>query len=381
MQGREWPAIIGVAMFALLAVGSAIFMLGSGEVHAPVIAGAVLVLAAGQAVALTVQWMRSTGLEERLLEQGRKIRALSEETASLAERMAWTQKQITQAPGRPLDAVLQEVRVLREHVQTLTQDIANSGPHDTAHEPVAPANERLDFLLEPVVELATGSTAHYRARVNMVGHMSGDVAHEEILRKADSGGVRAALDIHMVKLAVPVLQRLRNKHPAMCLLLPLGTATLKTGQDISRLMKVMEEDPNTSRGLVFDIAHSDLAELDTAGIEGLAKLGRLGAKMALSNVSVAGLDLASLRQLGVRFLDIDAKGLNAKLQTAPAWTQFSQFARAMQFQIIGGGIETAEQAETASHIARFGYGSYFAPPRRVRADAGQPAAASHTEAA
>ncbi|MBC8038459.1 MAG: EAL domain-containing protein [Rhizobiales bacterium] len=392
MQREDWPAIIGTAMFALLAMGSALFMLAAGEVEATVIAGALLLLAAGQVVALFVQGMRNTDLDERLSDQGRKLRATSKEIASIVDRIAWMQQQIAQPIGRPIEDLMEEVRKLRGHVETLARDIANSPKpasetrHDAAPEPAtqpkeAATGDRLDFLLEPVVELSTGATAHYRARVNMVGIEGAEVSHEEMMRKADAGGVRAALDIHIVKLALPVLRRLRNKHPAMCLLIPLGVATLKTEQDVTRLMRVMEDDTETARGIVFDIAHSDLAGLDAGGIEGLARLGRLGIKMALSQVSIAGLDLASLRQLGVRFLDIDAAGLNTRLETAPAWVEFAQFARAMQFRIIGGGIVSADQAETASHIARFGYGPYFAPPRRVRADAGQAAGASRTQAA
>lgn len=306
----------------------------------------------------------------------------------MADRMAWLQQQIAQPDSRPLNDIIQEVRALRDSVQTLKQDAVNNPPRASESSPApeaqtqaVSASERLDFLLEPVVELSTGATAHYRARVNMVGSPGDEIPHEEIMRKADAGGMRAALDIHIAKLALPVLRRLRNKHPAMCLLLPLGIATLKTEQDVTRLVEVMENDIDTARGIVFDIAHGSLAGLDSAGVEGLAKLGRFGTKMALSHVSIAGLDLASLRQLGVRFLDIDAAGLNARLETAPAWVEFAQFARAMQFQMIGGGIETADQAETASHIARFGYGPYFAPPRRVRADAGQAAGGRRTQAA
>lgn len=392
MQRQDWPAIIGTAMFALLAVGSAIFMLAAGEVEVPVIAGAVLLLAAGQTVALFIQWMRNTGLDERLSEQGRKLRALSGEIASVADRMAWVQRQIAEPIGRPTDEIIQEVRTLRDSVQALALDVANNlarpseirpatTPEPAAQAHAAAAHERLDFLLEPVVELSTGATAHYRARVHMVSQLGGEVPHEEMMREADAGGMRAALDIHLAKLALPVLRRLRNKHPAMCLLLPLGAATLKTEQDVARLIQAMEDGTDAARGVVFDIAHDDLAGLDAPGIEGLARLGRLGIKMALSKVSITGLDLASLRQLGVRFLDIDAAGLNARLETAPAWAEFAEFARAMQFQMIGGGIESADQAEIASHIARFGYGPYFAPPRRVRADAGLANGARRTQAA
>ena len=392
MQRQEWPAIIGVALFALLAVGSALFMLASGEAHASLVAGAVLVLAAGQAGALFFQWTRHSDLDRRLSEQGGRLHSLKGEIVPLAAQLSWMEKQLGQVVGQPVDHILEEMRALRESVETLANDVASNmvrpseptpepAPQPEALEPKAQPKDsmadRLDFLLEPVIELSTGVTAHYRARVNMVSAPAAEIHHAELLRNAEAGGVRAGLDIHVAKLALPVLRRLRNKHPAMCLLVPLGAATLKTKEDLARLIRAVENEAGAASGIIFDITHDDLAGLNTAGIEGLARLGRLGTKMALSGVSMAGLDLASLRQLGVRFLDIEATSLKAD----SVWTEFSQFARAMRFQMIGGGIVTSEQAEIASRIVRFGYGPYFAPPRRVRADAGQAATASHIQAA
>lgn len=379
MQGREWAAFIGSALFVLLAVGSAIFMLASNEVYIPVIAGAVLVLAAGQTVALFVQWWRNSALDERLAEQKRKLRYSGEKTAIMADHMVQMQQQIAQFVGGPLDEIVKEMRSLRGEVNTLSVEMTSRHQRSNAEpapEQSASTHERLVFLLEPVVELTSGTTVHYRARVNMVNQSGGEVLHDDMMREADAGGMRPPLDIHIARLALPVLRRLRSKHPAMCLFLPLGVATLKTEQDISKLSQVMDDDAETARGIVFDISHGDLAGLDAAGIAGLAKLGRLGATMALSRVSVAGLELSSLRQLGVRFLDVDARNLAARAEMASDWPKLAQFARAMGFQLIGGGIETVDQAESAVRIARFGYGPYFAPPRRVRADAGQATSAS-----
>ena len=99
-------------------------------------------------------------------------------------------------------------------------------------------------------------------------------------------------------------------------------------------------------------------------------MARLGATMALSNVQVAGLDLASLRQLGVRFLTFPPSAADSGFGLTPAWREFVQYARAMQFQIIVSGIATPQQATAANQLGRFGYGPFFAPPRKVRADAG-----------
>jgi hypothetical protein len=103
--------------------------------------------------------------------------------------------------------------------------------------------------------------------------------------------------------------------------------------------------------------------------------------MALSNVQVAGLDLASLRQLGVRFLTFPPSAADAGFGPTSAWREFVQYARAMQFQIIISDIATPQQATAATKLARFGYGSFFAPPRKVRQGAGISSAHRNASAA
>jgi hypothetical protein len=52
----------------------------------------------------------------------------------------------------------------------------------------------------------------------------------------------------------------------------------------------------------------------------------------------------------------------------------------MQFGIIGGSIDNAAQAIAAKRVARYGYGRYFAPARRVKPEAGIGAAPKRSEA-
>ena len=56
-------------------------------------------------------------------------------------------------------------------------------------------------------------------------------------------------------------------------------------------------------------------------------------------------------------------------------------AHALQVQILVGDIKTPQQAAAASKCARFGHGPFFAPPRKVRRDAGLAAAAAPTRRA
>ena len=106
-----------------------------------------------------------------------------------------------------------------------------------------------------------------------------------------------------------------------------------------------------------------------------------GATMALTGVQVAGLDLAALRQLGVRYLTFPPHAADGGLGPTPAWREFVQYARAMQFQIIVSDIITPQQATAATQVGRYGFGSFFAPPRKVRTDAGLAAASRRAASA
>jgi EAL domain-containing protein (putative c-di-GMP-specific phosphodiesterase class I) len=92
--------------------------------------------------------------------------------------------------------------------------------------------------------------------------------------------------------------------------------------------------------------------------------------MALTKAQVSGLDLSALRHLGVRYLSFPTHAADSGFGVSQAWRDFSQYARAMQFQIMVADIVTPQQAAAAARMGRFGHGIYFAPPRKVRADAG-----------
>ncbi|MBI2717787.1 MAG: EAL domain-containing protein [Rhizobiales bacterium] len=379
MQRQDWPAVLGLMLFAALAAGFAAAMLAANWQQNLIPAGAVLVLAAGQMAALFAQGARYRKLASRLASQGRSFDTMAEGAADTAARLERIEQQLTRPAARSPDDILQEVRALRDSVQTLAKDMAQP-PKPAAERappranPVPPPpQERLDLLLEPLIELATGVTVHYRARVNMADEHGSEVVHDELMAKANGGGLRPALDVHLLRLTLPVLRRLQVKHPAMRVMVPLSGATLRAAADVGRLTAALEAEADAAAGIVFEIAQADLAQLDRAGIEGLAKLGRLGATLALCEVSVAGLDLAALRQLGARFLTIDGHSIDAGFGVSSAWTEFARFARAMQFQIIVGGVRSTVEAQAAARVARYASGPYFAPPRRVRQDAGREA--------
>jgi len=402
MRGRDWPVILGLVAFVLAAIMFGVLAATNWQEQNYAMTGAIIVLAIGQVFLLAIAWSRDAALATKLELQGRSQRALADDLRGLAQRLDAAERQISDAP---VEQVASEMQSLRHSFQSLSQEIEHtrsrieSGVMSRTYAPVpvqqpeaaslpppkAPAleasRERLELALEPVVELSNDQTAHYRAQLSLVEGLGREVPYAVLMAKADAGGFRPAIDFVMLKQTLPVLRRLRGKNPRLRIFVPLGLSSLNGAADLDRLVDLIEESADVAVAIVLEIEHGNLGSLGATGIDGLARLGRLGVTMALTGVSTSGLDLAALRQLGVRFLDIDAGSFETGSGLSPAWLQFAQFARAMQFQIVAGGVATAAQAAAAGQLARFARGSFFAPPRRVKSDAGLEAAAGERTAA
>ncbi len=381
MSRQSVTALIGLAVFPLLAIGVATYLLANGTLPVEIVAGAILILGIGIFSVAAALLYRVSQQEDRLRRQYDRLRDLGRKVDAAMTKLDDVAVQAKLPVGR-LDQIMADVRAMGENLRQLIQK--NEAPVSRPAEGVAAPSsqsaaaqglpriggEHLELLLEPVIELASGVTAHYRALLDLTDDQGHVVRHTELMQKADQGGMRPALDAHMVKLVAPVLRRLRARNPSMRAIVPIGISTLGSRDDTTRVVANLERDVDVAGGIVFEFDHRGLGQLSNIGIENLARLGRLGATLALSNVQVAGLDLASLRQLGVRFLSFPPHAADAGFGPAPSWREFVQYARAMQFHVIVSGIETPQQASAANQVGRYGYGPFFAPPRKVRADAG-----------
>ena len=402
MHNRDRAVMAGLLVVSALAVAGATMMVASGRVDLYLASGSLAILAIVEITVVMLVWPRLADQDSSLAETRAAVHGLFQRTSAAESRLAHLGQQVAELQAAPADTLLEEVRNLRESVAVLAREMAQppsaaapvAPPAPVAEPPPKaqplppppkaqplPPREHLDFLLEPVIELNSGDTMHYRAQIAMVGEGGTVADYATLMDKAETGGMRPALELRILKHALPALRRLRFKHPNLRLLAPIGAATLNNSSDFIKFMAALEIERDAAAGIVFDLQQSDIGQLNAEGIEGLARLARAGTVLALSGIAAEELDLASLRQLGVRYLIADAGLFDAGFGASPAWKQFSQYARAMQFQLMAGNVTTAQQASAATRLARFGYGPFFAPPRRVKADAGQSAATWQERAA
>ena len=391
MSRHMVPVMLGLAVFPLAAVGVAAYVLAAPAAGPGFITAAVFLLASGMIMAGLLIAVSLARHESILTAQHSALTDVAAKTMAAAARLAALEERATQPSPRPApqEDITAEMGALRRQVRDLMQNPRAPAPRPERPKPAPPqahaapaARDELTLWLEPVVDLAAGVTSHYRALIGLTGDNGKTVSHDDVMRKADHSGLRPSLDARLLRMVAPVLRRLRLRNPDLRIIVPVGRLTLGAREEAARLLQLLRGDPDLADGIVLEFAQQDLGRLDAVGIDNLARLARAGTPLALREVFAGGLDLSALRHLGVCYLSFPPHAADAGSGPSAAWTALVESARSLRIDLVIDGIETQQQAAAATRFARFGKGPFFAPPRRVRHDAGVgPAATRNASAA
>jgi EAL domain-containing protein (putative c-di-GMP-specific phosphodiesterase class I) len=237
----------------------------------------------------------------------------------------------------------------------------------------SPFGDQLLVSLEPIVDLHTGSTSHYRIHLGMLNNNGEELSHETLLHHADRTGVRAQLDVFIAREAELLLRRLRQRDAHLIVFVPIGAATLSSMQSINQIIADRQAAADIATGLAFELPHASLAGLTEQALEGLAVLARQGVVLSLSNVSLSGLDLQAMSTLNVRFVGLDVAAIDPLNGPSTAMIGFAQAARASRVQMVVTGVSDPRVVAKLPQITRLAAGPCFATPRRVKREMAQAA--------
>jgi EAL domain-containing protein (putative c-di-GMP-specific phosphodiesterase class I) len=259
-------------------------------------------------------------------------------------------------------------------------------PEPVIEEPLAPPSfaqsglaEALNLSLEPIVDLYTSNTAHYRMMLGMTNDQGQDVEHEVFVHHADRMGVRASMDVHVVGQTIELLEQLRQRDVNLSIFVPLGATTLANPEAVQDIIATLRAAPAQAQGVVVDLAHATLASLHETSLEGLATLARAGVNLSLSKASISGVDLAALSRLNVRFVSLAAASIGVGTAISAGLPGFVQSARALRIQVVVSHVGDPRHVPGLARTARYASGPAFALPRKLKRtipdDASQQAAA------
>jgi EAL domain-containing protein (putative c-di-GMP-specific phosphodiesterase class I) len=409
-QDSIW--LLSISACSCAAIGIAAYGLGTGTLTVPLAAGGIMALGAG----LLLSQMRDylSGGEKADADQERqhlyhrldRVERAGEQTQrgqdSIQQQIAGLQheslsgtaaltralediraahgslaEQITSVINRP--PVVQQVYVpveppraafvpepvLAPVAPPAAPPVAEAQPEPDADDDT-PFGRQLSLSLEPIVDLYSSQTAHYRLVASMLDANGVEVAPELFAHHVSQLGQRSLLDAFVIRETIGILAELRKRDSNLCVLVPIGAATLADRKYLLDILEYVAAAPDAAGGLVLDINHGVLASLPDASLEGLAILARKGVTLALSQASIGGLDLAALSKLNVRYVCLAAASLALGTKTPATVSGFIQAARALRIQTIITQVTDPQILAEIMRSARLACGPAFAAPRRLR---------------
>ncbi len=296
-MGKDWPWLLGVALLVGIAMSIAAYSLGSGSTTVTLMSTAVIALALAQIVGL----MRShlgqgnvTKVAESHFEISQSINRISNETrrlsseninlarnveqfrtetsglnkslseslaslreghASVAENLRSildTQRDIQSSLTSQANQSALKNAMAREQewMAQVTDQPAEPEPEPVLEAPTAAPTfaqsglaEALNLSLEPIVDLYTSNTAHYRMMLGMTNEQGKDVEHEVFVHHADRMGLRDSLDVHVVGQTLELLEQLRQRDPNLSIFVPVGATTLANPEAVQHIVALLRAAP------------------------------------------------------------------------------------------------------------------------------------------
>ncbi len=399
--GQDGPWLVAVALCACAAMGIGAYGVGSGTFSPTLLASAIVILGLGLVMAQARAYFRSGAIED--IEQdivtiARRVdtaeqhardwqfgqEGLSQQITALRADTGLAATQLTQGLEeirRSHVSIAQQIQSLLGQPLPKQEEIFSYPPRysprsdygfQTAAPSIAPApsrtTDKLTLALEPIIDLYTMQTAHYRMIVSMLNDQGQEVAPETFLLHASHTGERAEVDYFVIRETLGLLATLRQRDPNLCVITAVGAETLSDNATLRAILDLMLERRDVSAGLVIEISHVVLAGLSEQAVEGLALLARAGVSLALASASIAGADLGALSKLNMRYVSLTAASIGSGISASAALGGFVQAARALRVQIIITQVAEARQMQEISRTVRYAAGPAFANPRRLRRD-------------
>ena len=386
---EDWPYLTGFGLAAVGAVGSIFYMLAGGAEVLPAAAAGIGLVGLGQLAVLGLSYEHQKKHRARFRKTLRDVAELQGNTHNKLEFLTARLSRVEADARAQGEAVIGGISALKSSYSDLRQSLlaqaANPPPlrlnpytdetdgveipesHVAVEGPVTQDDvfEALAFALEPIVDIQTKRTAHYRlhGRLNWSGT---EISGDGLLQQVSANGLRARFDLLSMREALRLLAQLRQRDADLSILVGVGSDSLADAATVSNIIVAAAEHPSEAGGLVLELPHAVLAGLPERALEGLAGLARAGLGFAISEASVSGLDLAAMKTLNIRFVGLSAATLNPTLGPAPALIGFAQMARLAHISVFVSDVRYAATVPKLVSVSRLACGPCFAEPRKLR---------------
>lgn len=239
---------------------------------------------------------------------------------------------------------------------------------------------RIDLYLQPIVSLPQRQVRFYEALTRLRDEDGELLMPADYIDIAERAGIVPSIDNTLLLRSVQVLRRLSTRNRSVGLFCNVSTATLVDDNFFPGFIEFMEKNRALAEYMVFEFTQAAVEEMGPVEEESLAALANLGFQFSMDQVTDMRANFRLLNERGFHYAKIAADRLLGRLATDTGDIHpedLSSLLARNGIQLIADQIETEAQViELLDYDIHFGQGFLFSPPRPVRSDVVQGAAAA-----
>lgn len=305
-----------------------------------------------------------------------------------------------QGQAQSIDSVMAEVRVLQDLVEQLSsgkrpkpkpsyivddkvkkplEPLEATGPRlmtGLSEEEVLEVvrdglrNNRVELFVQPIVSLPQRKRRHYECFSRIRGEGDAILTPDQYIAVADREGLMNAIDNMLLFRGVQLVRRLQKANSDSSLFVNISEHTLGDTRFLREFVAFMASNRDLAPHLVFEFTQASVQRHSADALAELDRLGKLGFRLSMDQVTALDFDVAELRRLHIRFLKIEASRVLDQTRATTQRLDIRAFKRALDEQAIDLIVEKIESEQTLLEIldmpVDFGQGYLFGEPRAAK---------------
>lgn len=306
-----------------------------------------------------------------------------------------------QGQAQSIDSVMEEVRVLQGLVEQLSSGkkpktkpsyiVDDKAKKPQGAEAAGPAtrfmtglndeeilevvrealrNNRVELFVQPVVSLPQRKRRHYECFSRVRGEGEAVLTPDQYMAIAEREGLMNAIDNMLLFRSVQLVRRLQKAQSDSSLFINVSEHTLADTRFLREFVAFMQSNRDLAPHLVFEFTQQSVNRHSADSIAELDRLGKMGFRLSMDQVTSLDFDVAELRRLHIKFLKVEAARLLDQTRATTNRLDIRAFKRALDEQAIDLIVEKIESEQMLLELldmpVDFGQGYLFGEPRAAK---------------
>ncbi|MBV8533936.1 MAG: EAL domain-containing protein, partial [Alphaproteobacteria bacterium] len=231
-------------------------------------------------------------------------------------------------------------------------------------------NNRVELFVQPVVSLPQRKRRHYECFSRIRGDGEAILTPDQYMAIAEREGLMNAIDNMLLFRSVQLVRRLQKAQSDASLFINVSEHTLADTRFLREFVAFMQSNRDLAPHLVFEFTQQSVNRHSADSVAELDRLGKMGFRLSMDQVTALDFDVEELRRLHIKFLKVEAQRLLDQTRATTNRLDMRAFKRALDEQAIDLIVEKIESEQMLLELldmpVDFGQGYLFGEPRAAK---------------